>query len=977
MDNLRTAESNAASADLDQANSSVDAAESQPTSNFVSSVVGGVGNLKGKGKGFFARKGPIALIISLVFGGGVLMFGSQALMPFSLLEQFRETFNSMNTATNLRTNKLLRYQLDPARIKDPVTHPIFSAAKFKISDSQAAKLSKQGIEYDANAKVLRYNDGSGNIRSITADQFDNFYKTNPDFFNKYNAASMTWRGAIANWFGTITNKFISCNRLTRNRFVDFQQKAAANGGNTKATAIDIMGKNADDIEAPGTKQAATDQKEGTEEHREDDEGNIITWFKCLIRGSGCNANRTGSDGGDDGGKNTHRNEDGTFEESTSRYSRSNIKSQADVEAILKNIETKYSGADKIVNGAQKITNGACMGLTVIGAINLMVSASETLQIINLITSYSEAIDKVKAGDGNDSPIHDLANGLTEKKKNTHIDINRNETATEKSAMESNGITALYSGAAIDYNDPSVASFNFSRNITPLLNNVLGSASLGMQAFETCAIAKMAANGTKAVVDTAKVVSCIGGVFGAAFTVGTTLSACVPLVAGVFSDFGRTVLAGIAVSTIISIVSPLVAQLLTRDLISNLGGEDLGNALTSGANIYLGNSHRANGGSLATYDKYIAYSVAHEQVVAENARYERQTKSPFDPSSQYTFLGSMLTKFMSFTGTSSVANLITTTSSVVSSSLISVLPTATAYDISSNLIPDDEYAELCPYLASIGATGDAYCNPYAITDISTMDEDPSEVVAILEEDGNFLSEHTEEGNVKINGNSDLAKYINFCNNRTSAFGVADQNIASAVGSWGTVNTESAAFNSVTNTIIGAVPIVGDFLDVITSAQQLANAPYISGEACVAGNTTSGSATDLDGSEVEGSPDWETAKYYQRFVEDQSLMESMGIIEKSAVTAYLDEYYEQNPLDNSYEGILARYSGLEKDDVVALLDIIDYGNYIANYNPAERYQFAPADNAEKTIYVENSDTTTLAILPRTIVFADTRNRFFVIS
>ena len=39
--------------------------------------------------------------------------------------------------------------------------------------------------------------------------------------------------------------------------------------------------------------------------------------------------------------------------------------------------------------------------------------------------------------------------------------------------------------------------------------------------------------------------------------------------------------------------------------------------------------------------------------------------------------------------------------------------------------------------------------------------------------------------------------------------------------------------------------------------------------------------------------------------------MGLIEKSSVTAYLEEYYEKHPLDNSYEGILARRSGLTKD------------------------------------------------------------------
>lgn len=48
-------------------------------------------------------------------------------------------------------------------------------------------------------------------------------------------------------------------------------------------------------------------------------------------------------------------------------------------------------------------------------------------------------------------------------------------------------------------------------------------------------------------------------------------------------------------------------------------------------------------------------------------------------------------------------------------------------------------------------------------------------------------------------------------------------------------------------------------------------------------------------------------YQRFIEDQRLAESAGLIEKSAVAVYLDKYYEEHPKDNSYEGILRAIPG----------------------------------------------------------------------
>ena len=66
--------------------------------------------------------------------------------------------------------------------------------------------------------------------------------------------------------------------------------------------------------------------------------------------------------------------------------------------------------------------------------------------------------------------------------------------------------------------------------------------------------------------------------------------------------------------------------------------------------------------------------------------------------------------------------------------------------------------------------------------------------------------------------------------------------------------------------------------------------------------------------------------------QRLLENMGLIEKSSVTAYLEEYYEKHPLDNSYEGVLARRSGLTKENVIVLLNYAENLVFLANYNSA---------------------------------------------
>ncbi len=91
-----------------------------------------------------------------------------------------------------------------------------------------------------------------------------------------------------------------------------------------------------------------------------------------------------------------------------------------------------------------------------------------------------------------------------------------------------------------------------------------------------------------------------------------------------------------------------------------------------------------------------------------------------------------------------------------------------------------------------------------------------------------------------------------------------------------------------------------------------------------------------SELPHTKGWEFRIFaYQLFIEDRRLLENMGLVEKSSVTAFLEDYYEKHPLDNSFEGILARKTGLTKENVIATIDTINYLTFIANYNPDGYY------------------------------------------
>lgn len=923
---------------------------------------------KKKSKGWLKKGGPIGLIFGLIFGVGGIIGGSQLFQPFSLVAQFQETFNSMQVSANTRSSRFFRLQMDSGRVKDPVKGTIFGKT-FKISEKQQEKLKQHGVEYDDDfngERVLKFDDGSGEIKIITADaktakalgdidgidattgkayskvavSFDDIYSSDTDFHHAYNTGSMTWRGQIANWFGTRMSAFLKNNNLTRNMFNGYENKKAELDGDGLAAVKETLEEKTDTIVNEG--EQVDESKKKT-----DDDGEVVGYEK---------------------------------EESSKDSGKMKRGDTSDLSSKMKNIESKFSASANIVCG---VSNA-------IGAITLAVTAAEALQIINLATAYFETADKVKAGYGDDAPIHELSTTLNEKKTTTdkvltEVSVNgdgssesdykgeySDKTYENKSAMEAEGVAALYSGGKVNTSDASVQSFN----LTSSINKVMGGISSSMTAFQGCTIAKLAFSAYEAVNGLVDTLKCVGGLItsiAGGAGIALAVDGCVELAIDIGGAILKSVAIGVAIAGVFSVLSPILTSAWTRDLVSDLGGVDLGNALTSGGNMYLGGAHRANGGSPATKEKYEGYAVAQRQVMEDYARYERESLDPFDTTSKYTFMGTLLTQLMNFTSASSLMGIISSSSSAVSNSVVAMGPTAAAYDVAKTLPNMDEnasdyYGKTCPYLASVGVVGDAYCNPYVMTDMATINDDPADVIDVLKDE--FADQATSDGNVKIDGGSDLAKYIVYCDGRTSMFGVTDYNIVSSINSSTSANTGNTYTDAAVDGAIGAIPLIGDGIDVIENINSLNNLGYISGESCVAGNNISGQA----------APGWDKAKYYQRFIEDQSLAESMGVIDKSAVTAYLEEYYQENPLDNSYEGMLARYSGLDKETVSDILYIARYYEFVNNYNPAERYAFGvPELKVEDKLIFDNENTVaenTWVILLNQIGYADVRNRSFAI-
>lgn len=862
----------------------------------------------------FKKAGPIITIIvsCLTFGGGAFM--GQMAMPFSLVSQFQEQFDSITTSQNTRSKNFLRWQTAKDNtVHDCIKAHYFKDNEFKVTKRQRSKLANAGItfEEEGGVTVMKHHRANGEVTTIVADKaqagngkvlFDDAFDNDVEFRNSYSQGARTWRGSVAAWYDSSMTKLLNKLGVKRGVWREFQSgKSQAEGMEDMRSTI------AGESDADGVngKTRTGEIGDSTDPNKVDNDGNP----KKVLTGE------VDSDTG---------------------ISRTDV--EVDSNGKVTNVDglkTKLSGiGEKIGNikGAAQAAVGVYCGVAdFVGAVSAIVAAYQTMQIVSLTANVFEGIQKAQAGDGDGAPLHELMLSLTQPTETTYSEVKSvKEVSTDvyeadqvdsvtrtRSAMEANAIGALYGGTTVDANDPSVKSYNinsFTKNLYSGLASVLNNISISASAFRSCTVARMAAASVGLAVDVISIVACA-----ASFGIGCVVDFFVDQAASAAASAAF----GIAVSVAVSYMVPFIANVLTRKIATEVLGEDLGNALVSGANQYMGRNHQYSGGSLATKSAYMSYTLEQDRVIAENARYERETRSPFDMTSQYTFLGSIAKQMTPLiSDSSSVMGLINSMSSVVGSSISSLAPKSSAVSAGIKAqVASDNSEKYCPDLADIGAVADAFCNPYIITDVGTMKTHPADVINNMD-DGQLTADS--EGNPKVVENSNLAKYIIFCGQRSSPFGLADQNIASDVDAGSTGNSTGDA-------ILGAVPILGDSLDILSGATKMANFGWISGEACVAGNNLA----------FESTPNWSETKDYQRFIEDQRLAEAEGIIEKSAVTEFLAEYYEKNPIDTSYEGLLARYSGLTKEKVEDTLATLEVIQWIAEYDPTD---YAPYHKSE---------------------------------
>ena len=934
------------------------------------------GSNKVSGGGFLKKKGPLmSIIISLLFGGGG-MYMTQASLPFTMLDKINDAFDSINISTNLRSSHTMRSiakntnnVLDGSAV---TKKNVFGKEKFAPTKKMKKKLAANGISFGkkgtADAGKMIFTDADGVTKKMTVGEFKTEFDTNPEFRKAYSNGTKNWKTSVEEFADGVFDKLLKRFNISKNRFGDYDAKDDPDGTKgMKKMASDVdTSTNGGDINTKKTDATKT-------EAEYDNNGNKIKDEEVGLKDGG------GSKTGD-----------------------------------LKGTDTKTM-ADKL--GSVKDVVGSLStlgcGITkVFTAIQLIIMAAQLAQVVATAQEIFEGIDKARAGDAASSPINAIGRSLVEQtseeksyvKEDTVSVGADNETTMEydtkttekRSAIQSEGLSSLFTGDPIDANDESVSGFvpsnamkkamtsvgstidskvsseqssidSFTSSLATLGFDFMDFTSTAILSYRTCLAADATMSAIELAVDAVAIVGSIISIAGAVFTGGASLAGLVASNAGKIAwEAIKLVLSAcisIAVSAIIGWMTPVLANIFTRKLATEFMGEDLGNAVMSGGSAYLSRNHQAGGGLVANRNGYMAALTYQDKVNREEAKTDRLARSPFDYTSANTFAGQLaiaMTPVM--LQSDSVGSAVGNFGSVIGNAARSLLPTASAISVQDKVnIAAKQTEENCPELYDMGVMADAFCNPYYTTDFSTIGVDENMEVEdsgsgsmydVIRKVADYDSDNFKEGtdidsvdnpSISLKNDSNLAKYILYCGQRTSPLGFPDQNIAS--------DLDFDQLGTVAEGVVGVIPIIGDGLSILSDASIEMNYGYVSGGNCVMNDD--GGADSERGVAEAAMLSYDEIKTYSRYAEDQRLAESMGLIDESAVSVALREYYDEHPLDNSTEGILARFSGLTKDNVIAIEDTVDFYNFYLAYDPTDYYPTPAVHKEDPTYTIEDKD------------------------
>ena len=366
-----------------------------------------------------------------------------------------------------------------------------------------------------------------------------------------------------------------------------------------------------------------------------------------------------------------------------------------------------------------------------------------------------------------------------------------------------------------------------------------------------------------------------------------------------------------------------ADKTTETFQSVIGGNRI---LEGGAFLSNTINEKVIGGLPSSSDAMTAYYQEVKEAMARRHEAERATKSPFDITSPYTFMGSIVhniaTSVLKNYGTGLTAlSAVTSAGDTAGKAIANLMGGAMASG------GDDEFVTMdgvgCQTAEAVSVNGDLYCSTHTTLTTDYIDKSMSDWE-------NELGDQLDGGHIKKE--SDLGAFTLMADARYSSVGTKNTEVCEVYRELNK-DREDAEGNSIWKGVKG----------FFTNMAGL----YESCDESIVPHAVATGAAFTAGPEGE-----DKAKLYSGFVmydEVRSLLSN----EKSKVAVLRDEWRADHPIDNSEAAVVARRSGMSKDEAELALAYADYLTMVAHYNPSTRYAFtAPIVDFEKPILEEHT-------------------------
>ena len=372
-----------------------------------------------------------------------------------------------------------------------------------------------------------------------------------------------------------------------------------------------------------------------------------------------------------------------------------------------------------VTSAIKITgpmDSACMVYGTANTLSFAIKTIRNAQMIRFAMVFLSTADTIKAGQNPDPKnIEFLGKNLT----NTIKDPDNPSKTLVGSATDSFGYKyaaygdATASNKSLNISNRFKAGGGFSGDIDATLNTIYSFVPGGKSSLRgTC------------------------GVLGNPFVQAGSLIVGIASLFVPGANVGKIIVSGVAAAAVgvaMAILPDLIADTLAGSVTDDISGEESGNAIASGSGAMMSSLATSNGVGYMNKDQALAYNGTLTETKNDYIAMERSEKSPFDPTSPHTFVGSMVSNVIPIIN-SADSNPVTVIGSFLSSSLQGILPKASA-------LTNEQYSKVldsCSDLDLIdaGVATDPFCNTINGIPPQYLGKDP---IKVIDELGSDISE----------------------------------------------------------------------------------------------------------------------------------------------------------------------------------------------------------------------------------------------